>query len=268
MGSLRYYGGKSATNNRGIGKWIISMLPKERDVMYVETHGGMLGCLLGRPPARSELANDINARVVNWWTAVRDHTDEFQRLLRYTPCSESIYRQALRTLDSGSVLERALSFHIVVMFSPFHGDGQTAPIGISYSLDSGGDSASVANSTAERIHRIGDRLQSVKFENSPALDVLRRLEPADDMVVYVDPPYRSGNSTVPYSCVQHDYEATLETLSRQSGRVAVSGYGDDWEALGWDRHEYTTRNKHFKSGVSRTEVLWTNYRVPKEASVL
>lgn len=51
------------------------------------------------------------------------------------------------------------------------------------------------------------------------------------------------------------------------GRVAISGYGEEWDGLGWHRQEKRTmrgiyRGTEIGSTYSpRTEVLWTNYDV-------
>ena len=54
-------------------------------------------------------------------------------------------------------------------------------------------------------------------------------------------------------------------LKEMCGRVAISGYGDMYDDLGWERHEYDClvrgagRSSHKTVGTERTEVLWTNY---------
>ena len=255
---MLFYGGKSSINTRGLGKWIVGLLPDDEDVTYVETHGGMLGCLLGRPPASREIANDLNPRIVNWWEVVRDRAGEFQALLRYTPHSEELYNEARSSLDEGDALRRALNLHVVVTFSALHGDGEAGVFGVNYTVDGGGIARSAATSM-ERVPKVAGRLQEVEFRNQPAWELLEELETERGAVIYVDPPYRSANSTEPYGVVQHDYEDTLATLRRQSGRVAVSGYNDDWDELGWERHEYQTHGMRLDGFSKRTEVLWTNY---------
>ena len=59
-------------------------------------------------------------------------------------------------------------------------------------------------------------------------------------MVYVDPPY--DNTIGTEGAYRHgvDRDALLDVLRVQRGRVAISGYGDEWDALGWERHEYET----------------------------
>ena len=51
----------------------------------------MAGVLLARAPVKTEILNDLNGRVVNWWRAVRDKPEEFGRLLEFTPFSRAEY---------------------------------------------------------------------------------------------------------------------------------------------------------------------------------
>lgn len=55
-------------------------------------------------------------------------------------------------------------------------------------------------------------------------------------------------------------------LRGAKARVAVSGYGDEWDRLGWFRHERRSVVRvavHGASAPRRTEVLWTNYQDPQ-----
>ena len=66
-----------------------------------------------------------------------------------------------------------------------------------------------------------------------------------------------------------DWDALTEALLAQRGRVAVSGYGDEWDHLGWQRHERTGHMRDHRPGsyTVRTEVVWTSYD-PPQASLL
>ena len=119
--TLSYYGGK-----RGYGKaeWIASFLPHTPDSCYIEPFAGMAGVLLARAPVKTEILNDLNGRVINWWRAVRDEPEEFGRLLEFTPFSRAEYEWGLSAMDDESLppLRRALAFHVVVDQCIVHGD--------------------------------------------------------------------------------------------------------------------------------------------------
>ena len=84
LSALSYYGGKSGGHgSSGRGRWIASLLPGDTRTLYAEPYAGMLGILLQRAPAKLEIVNDLNRRIVNWWRVVRDHPDELARMMRY-----------------------------------------------------------------------------------------------------------------------------------------------------------------------------------------
>ena len=263
--ALPYYGGKSTADaaNAGVGKWVASLLPTDCTT-YVETHCGMLGVLLSRQPAPNEIANDLNGRVINWWLVVRDEAkcEELRRLFDNTPVSDDIYSDYRLGMDEGDDVERALKFMYVIKYNVIHGDGDTPPLP---PLNTTKSNHRWASSTTRVIHELRKRTREVHFTNRPALKLLNRLADIEDAVIYVDPPYASAR-TAAYAVVQHDHFETLEALKRQRGRVAVSGYNDEWDDLleaGWNRSEYRTFTvisaNASRRSTERTEVLWTNY---------
>ena len=258
--ALQYHGGKSVWTY-GVGRWIASLLPTDRKVTYAEPYAGMLGVLLNRRKCASEIVNDLNGRVVNWWLAIRDEPDEYKRLLLLTPYSETLYTEALETLDEGTSVQRAIKFQLVLMASQSHGDGdQHGGFSVRYKPGS----STLAGNMHRLVHRLdalADRLRDVQLLCRPAVQVLERLEQVSEAVIYCDPPY-PDTATNAYAVVQHDHEATFKSLQRQQGKVAISGYGDQWDHLGWHRstHDVQVFGTSGSSAKPRTEVLWTNYK--------
>ena len=254
--ALSYYGGKSVAATRGVNAWIRSLLPSDLEVTYCETHAGMLGILLSRPKARIEIANDLNSRIVNWFDVVRTQRSRFEDMLRFTPCAAETFALARSTIDEGTPLERAWKFHVVVNMSMFHTDGDSGGFGLSF--NGANHNAHSMKGALERLESIRKRVEFVQFSNLPALQLLERMADIPAAVLYVDPPYETAN-TGPYAVNVADFAATCDALRQQRGRVAVSGYRDEWDVLGWERHE----RRAFASlkGVveNRTEVLWCNY---------
>lgn len=250
-----YFGGKSAGiyAPRHTARWIVSNLPTDA-VGYVETHGGILGILLARPRARHETVNDLNGRVVNFWKVVKDDCASLVHEVLHTPRSEEIYKAAIASLDEGTALERAVKFIVAVRNSWMHVD---APSSFAHRLDS---YEIPTCEVARRIEGMARRLRDVQLLNRPAIEVLDEAQTKDDILVYIDPPYRGSSS--PYPVQQEDYEETLRLLRLQAGRVAISGMGNDWDELGWKRRELSRPSNPVASeaGASRRiEVLWTNY---------
>ena len=64
----------------------------------------------------------------------------------------------------------------------------------------------------------------------------------------------------------HDVDrgALFSALRDAKSRCAISGYADEWDELGWQRHECATKtNMGAAQANKRVEVLWTNYDPPQ-----
>ena len=267
---LGYFGGKSARGSDGNGKWVASLLPTNT-ATYVETHAGMLGVLLQRRRAHLEIANDLDNRIVDFWKALREEHGEMIRLVSYSEWSNAVYAEAqevvgLSAEDWARVPLARRGWAVAVMLQlnlssslsdrsfkrAFAGKGTKAP-------------AAFVSNLAQAVERI----KRVEFLALPAHELLERLADKPDTLIYVDPPYGQAASTQDGKGAYGLWDQTdlTDCLLAQSGQVAISGYGTEWDHLGWRRHVYATISRGLGMGVSpfamprkdRTEVLWTNY---------
>ena len=260
MKTLQYHGGKSTGNPAG--KWIAGILPWDLNSVYVEPFAGMLGVLLQRKAVKCELVNDINGDIHNWWTQVRDNHDELARLIALTPLSRREFKRAQELLNSGkgNALTRALALCVVIQQSLMHAADCPSwaplytPIRPSHRW------------TGHELAPLAERLHAVQLENRDAIEVLERVSLCPEAVVYCDPPYRTTS-------VEHygegkdgtDWARMEELLKAQQGKCAVSGYGDEWDCLGWHRLEMkkpfsVLTAKGHRQAQTRTEVLWCNFQ--------
>ena len=251
--TLPWYGGK-----RGYGKaeWIASFLPHTPDSCYVEPFAGMAAVLLARAPVDIEILNDANGRIVNWWRIVRDEPEEFGRLIDFSPFSRAEFRWAMANMDNPELtpLRRALAFHVAVEQSVVHCDNRSGGWGRKITPAVG----SVARIRAANIAAIADRLRDVQLECQDACDLLERVKDCDYAVIYADPPYRTADVSA-YSVSDLDIGRCAELLAAQRGAVGISGYGDEWDMLGWRRVERPALRRQIKgNGENRMEVLWLN----------
>ena len=260
LSAMSWMGGKSdgQGNQQRTGAWITSLLPHDTAVTYVEPFAGMLGVLLQRPKSAFEIVNDLDGMVVNWWRCVRDEPDEMTRLLTMTPNSrDEFYRARDSVAAGGTGIRKALDFTICVMqgmaHAPSGGWGQHYQPRGALAWRRGLD---------ERIAALADRMRDVAIENRPAEELIERLATIQEAVVYVDPPYPTATHGM-YGADIVDRDRLAEGLKAMVGRAAVSGYNDEWDHLGWERHERATvRVSPGKTGEKRVEVLWTNYTPP------
>lgn len=270
---LAYYGGKSPLH--GLSRWITGIIGYDPKRSYCEPFGGMLGVLCCRPPVNMEIVNDVDGDLVNWWLCTRDFTEEMKHRVKHTPRSRTAYQASAQCVrvppsegypfsaDRGERLERAVAYHVCIEQSVTHsGLGKTG-WAITYSPNKG----AFTRFGDRNFDALATRIYNVQVESRDALEILERTAREPGMVIYCDPPYRTAD-TSPFTVSGVDWEKMTDLLVMQKGRVAVSGYADEWDHLaGW--HRFEKAHRHIPIGVQnttedsrqlpRTEVLWTNF---------
>ena len=274
--ALPYYGGKSVANrsNAAIGEWIATLLPQTRDCCYIEPYAGMLGVLLARRPAKQEIVNDCNDRLICWWRTVRDAPAQLERLVRYTPQSRTEYRWATAHLDGCPAgcqchlarqypnglpdIYKALALHIILRDGITKSDGK---MNISRTFHPN----TPALASPIDFDQLADRMRHVQVECGDAIALLERVAAYDYIVAYVDPPYPDSDTT-PYRYGALDKEQLAAVLRQQRGRIALSGNAGEYDDLLPDwrvEHRQTLRMSATGGGVTatkvRTEALYCNY---------
>ena len=241
--STPLFRGKSSLHPSG--SRIVPHLPSDTDVTYIETHAGMLGVLLSRKPCNVEIVNDLNDRIVNFWECVRDRRDELKDAVRFTPRARTEFNRCKATLDEGDAVERARKLYVVISMSMYHGDGNSGGFGMVYNA-----SRYRRLTFAERLDALSLRMETVTVDCRPAVDLLDRVKDLSHTVIYVDPPFPSVRANYTYGKVQHDSMELADVLRVQKGRVAISGYADEWDCLGWDHVQFDTYTSQCKRTAS------------------
>ncbi len=260
-----YYGGKSVNGKSGTGRWITELLPYR--TRYIEPFSGMLGVLLQRRPSPVEIVNDLDGHVVNWWLAVRDDPERLAQHLELTPHSRKHYELAHRTMaatagkEPDGNVERATAIWTVLLGAAVGGSARAASFGLNFKHHPHTGSWR----DGSRVFRLAQRLRKVQLDSRPAETILNRVSEYEDAVVYCDPPYRTADCRAYKDNGQTlDVEAISEALIAQRGAVAISGYGEEWNHLGWNRLELQAQCSSFgehgkRKDTRRTEVLWLNF---------
>ena len=278
--TLPYLGGKSAAATSGLGRWVAEKLP--RRTAYAEAFGGMLGVLVSRPKSSLEIVNDLDGLIWAWWTAVRDHGDELHRRLSATPYAEQSVSEAAAMVaawreqgaDEPDVLDAAWA--VAVMCGQTIGRRLSLADGVNFrtaTFRADGGHTNPARSwrnTIAVVPALTERLAEVHLERRDAARFIERVSGMEDLVLYVDPPYRAPHMPR-MGRRYYDYDvdggALVDALVPAKAAVAVSGYpGDRWEgpleSAGWQRHERVVSAHTGTQDSTRTEVLWTNYSAP------
>lgn len=259
---LRYHGGKWR-----LGDWIISHFPPHR--VYVEPYGGAASVLMQKPPAESEVYNDLDGEVVNVFQVLRDPTTAqvLREQLDLTPFARTEFECAYEASDdpverARRTIIRAFMGFGSASFNSAHATGFRVYVGQNRQRRPHQDWTTYPPQVAA----FAQRLYGVIIESRPALDIIQRLD-GEDTLLYVDPPYpletRGAVSGVRqkyrFEMDVADHIALAEVLRTCSGMVVLSGYACDLydrDLYGdWDRYEKET----MADGANpRTEVLWLN----------
>ena len=152
-------------------------------------------------------------------------------------------------------LRRALAFHVVVDQSiPRSDTASKASWRCAYTPDAG----IRRNHRQDEIKRIGNRLGNVQLECIDACILLDRIKDMDYCTIYADPPYYTSDTRA-YSVRGFDRDGLADVLMAQRGAVGISGYGDEWDRLGWRRVTRPALRRQISGGAeARMEVLWLN----------
>ena len=250
LSALPYTGGKSYKND-GIGRWVASKIPMGKS--YCEPFCGMAGILLQRNPSKLEILNDKNELITNWWRVVRDKIDEFEYKIQNTPYSQSEFEYQKKMLNSKNDIDRALATHIIIVQGVSKLPIKNARFIANYSHSAAGN-----KSAKYQIKELSKRMIDVMLLNKDACDILEKICWRKDFVIYCDPPY--GNNSVEYN---QDFDKKRMTeLVKYYGeaKIAISGYNNDWDHLGWKSIEKEFKTKCYTGRPQeRIEKLWVNF---------
>lgn len=146
---------------------------------YVEPFGGMASLLLNKPSSEVEVYNDRDDRLVELFSVLKYHPQEFDRELDGLLTSRRLF-ELYRDRTGITDIQRAAQFLYALAFS-FSGQGETFPTTKT--------KVSISISTLrERAELVKQRLQTVTIEHLDWEQVIERYD-GPDTFFFCDPPY-------------------------------------------------------------------------------
>jgi DNA adenine methylase len=263
---LKWHGGKHYLASR-----IVTLMPPH--LHYIEPYGGGLAVLLARDPAGvSEVVNDLNGDLTNFWHVIRTLNlfEDFVRVVHATPFSEPIWRQACELLagPEKDQVRRAVAFFIFCRQSHAGRMKDFAALTRNRLRRGMNEQASAWLGAVEGLPAVHNRLKQVVVLNRPALEVIRQQD-GPQTLFYCDPPYLPETRTArevygPLEMTRAEHEELLATLAQCRGKVMLSGYPSalyDDALASWTRHTFDLPNNAAggKEKARETEVLWCNF---------
>jgi DNA adenine methylase len=274
---IKWHGGKHY-----LAKKIIALMPPRcKDpnapatddpgwLHYVEPYAGGLAVLLENDPEGiSEVVNDLNANLINFWMtlASAEKCCVFQRLSQATPFAEDAFRWSDGGGDTG--IEKAWAFFIRCRQSLSGRMDAFAGITRNRTRRGMNEQVSAWLNAVEGLPAVHARLKRVLILNRPAVDVIRK-EDGPRTLFYLDPPYlhetRATTGEYAHEMTDQDHSLLLQELASLKGRFLLSGYHSklydgEADAHGWKCHEFELPNNAAGGKDKRrmTECVWTNF---------
>jgi DNA adenine methylase len=260
---LKWHGGKHY-----LAPSIVALCPPH--VHYVEPFAGGLSVLLAKgPEGVSEVVNDLNGELMNFWRVLQDEVlfANFRRVIEATPFSEREWQDA----DDPSPLAwmQAVHFFIRCRTSLAGRMKSFAPLSRTRTRRGMNEQASAWLTAVEGLPAVHARLKRVVVLNHDALDVIREQD-GPGTLFYCDPPYlhetRAGTDDYAYEMSPAQHAALLNLLEGIKGKFLLSGYPStlyDSAALraGWKRHDFDLPNNAAGGDSKRrmVECIWCNF---------
>jgi DNA adenine methylase len=271
---LKYHGGKHY-----LAPAIVALMPTHTH--YVEPYAGGLAVLLAKDPEGvSEVVNDIDGPLTNFWRVLQHRPSFalFRQKAETIPFSEALWNQAAEKLGRpceapGEICQAcALAFFVHCRMSLAGRGKDFATLTRRRTRRGMNEQASALLSAVKGLPAVHRRLRRVVILSRDALDVIRQQD-GPDTLFYLDPPYlletRASKTVYSHEMTESQHFDLLDTLRQIKGKFLLSGYRSkmyDRNAAehGWRRLDFELPNNAAggKSKRRMTECVWLNYDPP------
>lgn len=256
---ISYYGGK-----QNMLRHILPVIPNHQ--IYTEAFFGGGAVFFAKEPATSEIINDANAMVINFYKVVQADFLSLKAKIEATLFSRATYTVALTIYKMPHLfteLQQAWAFYIATNM------GFSSKIG-SWGFDKYGKRIkSFLNRKLNFDESICDRLEHTQIECADAVRVITTYD-CEDAFHYIDPPYIDTHMGHYGGYTREDYKQLLETLSTLKGKFLLSGFPNDilveylqknqWHIQSFEKLKTASKATLGKPRTAKkTEVLVANY---------
>lgn len=248
---------------------------------YVEPYAGGLSVLLAaNPEGVSEVANDTNGFLMNFWKVLQGESSfqVLKRLCEATPVSEMEWEKStsefrdkkLKGVISDYSTAEAWRFFILCRQSMAGRMKSFTPISRNRTRRGMNEQVSAWLTSIEGLPEVHQRIRRVLLLNDKAVNVIKK-EDSKKTLFYLDPTYLPNTRVAKKVYEEHemtyeDHEELLETLCKIKGKFILSGYSsalyDSYaKKRKWrSRHFDVPNNAASGKGKRRMiETVWMNY---------
>ena len=295
---LKYPGGKSPLARR-----IVSLFPPKcknpnksdsKDagyLHYVEPYfGGGSVLLENNPIGISEVANDANHKLMNFWSVLQNKSlfDAFHRILEAMPFAYDEFLNAAEVLagippeinfgaatgllenKAALAVAQACAFFVRCRQSLAARGDDFSPLTKNRTRRGMNEQVSAWLNSIDGLPAVHNRLRRIVILNQPALKVIKSQD-GPRTLFYLDPPYIHSSRVScgeygEFEMSNHDHNVLIRTLEGTKGRFLLSGYRNalydsDLFLKQCNRVEFDVPNyaSGAKSKRRMIECVWMNY---------
>ncbi|WP_435182997.1 DNA adenine methylase [Halobellus sp. EA9] len=208
-----YPGGKAY-----LAPWIIEHFPPHK--CYVEVFGGGAAVLLTKEPSHTEVYNDLDGDLVQFFRVLREREDELIEWLNKVPYAREQHQEFKEEFYSGErpddPIERAGRF-FYLRYSQYASKYRT-PSGFAGAHQR--NKARKLRNATEKLHKFAERFRDVQIEKLDFEELITRYD-SEDTFFYCDPPYMDEGDDL-YRHGEFDHERLVDVLEETEGNWAVS----------------------------------------------
>jgi DNA adenine methylase len=257
---ISYYGGKITLLHK-----ILPLIPEH--TIYNESFFGGGAVFFAKEPAQSEIINDTNSMVINFFEVCKTDFENLRAKVEVTLFARVSYTVAhtiYRMPHLFNKLQQAWAFYIATNM------GFACKIG-SWGFDKYGKRLkTVRNKKLRFDESIPKRLEHTQIENNDACKVIETYD-SKDAFHYVDPPYFNADMGHYDGYNKADFIKLLDTLSTIKGKFLLSSYPSKileeyskkygWHTIMVDKPLVASNGAHQKKRRRKVEMLTANYPI-------
>ena len=198
---------------------ILPIIPEHK--IYIEPFFGGGAVYWAKEPARTEIINDVNMNIVNFYEVLKHSYFELRKRIEATLHSRETYKKALIIYEcpwlfADDPVVRAWAFYVCT------NQWFSAQIG-SWSYDLNKRAITVQNKIDAFSEQLSERLKYTQIEQNQAHKVIQSRD-SEDTFCYADPPYIDSNQGH-YCGYTHDhFRRDLDALCGMRGKFLLSSY--------------------------------------------
>jgi DNA adenine methylase len=251
---ITYYGGK-----QNMVKHLLELVPAHS--IYCEPFFGGGALFFAKEPSETEVINDINSEVINFFKVIKTHFSELQKEIQASLHSRELYKQAMVIYKHPELftnVKRAWAFWVLT------NQGFASIIGSwGFGKDNSKEKA-LAHKRDDFTKVYENRLRMVQIEHNDAIKVIDRCD-SKETFIYCDPPYIDSNMGHYKGYSEVEYKQLLDKLTKVKGKFLLSSYPSKILASYIKKFKWKTKsiNKHVSvtkhTDKKKTEMLVMNY---------